>query len=133
MRNQDEKHLRLLVIFHYVLAGIAVAYAVWLAIFYGSVLVLGVAYGVQEEEPDWLTLGLLFLGACSAIYMCTVPILLVLSGRNIARKTRRTFCMVVAAMSCIFFPLGTILGVFTILVLNRPSVVELFDAESRAL
>jgi hypothetical protein len=31
-----------------------------------------------------------------------------------------------AAISCIFMPFGTVLGVFTIIVLLRPSVKELF-------
>jgi hypothetical protein len=30
------------------------------------------------------------------------------------------------ALSCVFFPFGTVLGVFTIIVLARPSFRELF-------
>ena len=35
---------------------------------------------------------------------------------------RRTFCLVVAWLVCALFPLGTVLGVFTILQLIQPSV-----------
>jgi hypothetical protein len=34
----------------------------------------------------------------------------------------------VACVSCVFMPIGTILGVFTILVLSRPSVKSAFGA-----
>src|SRR5262245_37032199 len=52
---------------------------------------------------------------------------LVLGGRNLQARRRYTLCMVVAAVACLFMPLGTILGVFTLIVLNRPSVKELFQ------
>jgi len=35
----------------------------------------------------------------------------------------------VAAVECIFMPFGTVLGVFTIIVLNRPSIKALFQQE----
>jgi len=34
---------------------------------------------------------------------------------------------VMAAIECIFMPFGTVLGVFTIVVLARPSVKEMFE------
>ena len=36
------------------------------------------------------------------------------------------YCLVVAAIECLFIPFGTVLGVFTIVVLNRSSVRSLF-------
>ena len=40
------------------------------------------------------------------------------------------FCFVIACLACMQMPLGTILGVFTIIVLARPSVKEMFDRSS---
>jgi hypothetical protein len=37
-----------------------------------------------------------------------------------------TICFVMACGECMFMPFGTVLGVFTILVLNRQSVKGLF-------
>jgi hypothetical protein len=34
-----------------------------------------------------------------------------------------------ACVECIFIPFGTVLGAFTILVLMRPSVKEMFDPQ----
>jgi hypothetical protein len=39
------------------------------------------------------------------------------------------YCLVVAGIECIFMPFGTVLGVFTIIVLMRPSVRNLFGVE----
>ena len=41
------------------------------------------------------------------------------------------FCSVVACVEYFFVPLGTVLGVFTILMLNRQSVKELFDPKAK--
>jgi hypothetical protein len=38
------------------------------------------------------------------------------------------FCLVMAGIQCIFMPFGTVLGVFTIIVLMRNSVKEAFTA-----
>ena len=52
------------------------------------------------------------------------------AGRSIKRRKRHAFCLVVAGLSCFFMPFGTILGVFSLIVLNRPSIKLLFAAES---
>jgi hypothetical protein len=39
---------------------------------------------------------------------------------------------VIAWIECIIIPFGTILGVFTIVVLTRDSVMELFERDSRS-
>jgi hypothetical protein len=37
------------------------------------------------------------------------------------------FCFVLAVFTCLNFPLGTALGVFAIVVLNRPAMKALFQ------
>jgi hypothetical protein len=36
-------------------------------------------------------------------------------------------CLVTAIIACIFMPLGTILGIFTLMVLNRATVKPMFS------
>jgi hypothetical protein len=43
-------------------------------------------------------------------------------GYCLSRRQAYTFCLVIAAFECLSFPLGTALGVFTIVVLLRDSV-----------
>ncbi len=44
----------------------------------------------------------------------------------------RTFVIVIAALSCAFFPFGTVLGVFTIIILSKPEVKSLFQTQPGA-
>ncbi len=62
----------------------------------------------------------------------TLAALVLAAGRMLARRRRYLFCLVVAGIECVFMPLGTVLGVFTIIVLVRPSVKAAFEANSTA-
>ena len=45
------------------------------------------------------------------------------SGLFLRKQTHRTFSLVVAGLDCLLIPWGTVLGVFTIVVLTRDSVI----------
>jgi hypothetical protein len=47
-----------------------------------------------------------------------------------AKRRGRVFSFVVAAILCLFMPFGSVLGIFTIIVLNRLSVRQLYEMES---
>jgi len=51
---------------------------------------------------------------------------MVAAGRKLKRRASRTFCLVVAGIECLLMPFGTVLGVFTIIVLMKDSVKQLF-------
>jgi len=50
-----------------------------------------------------------------------------ISGVFLKRRKNRLFSMVVAGLNCLQVPFGTVLGVFTILVLVRPSVMQIYE------
>ena len=52
-----------------------------------------------------------------------------LSARFLRGRRHRTFSLIVAGINCLGIPLGTILGVFTLIVLLRPSVRTLYRIE----
>jgi hypothetical protein len=56
-----------------------------------------------------------------------VAILILITGRCLSRRKAYSFALVAACMECLFVPFGTILGVFTIVVLSRESVKALFS------
>ena len=62
----------------------------------------------------------------------TFAFCLALAGLFLARRQRYVYCLVMAALACMLMPFGTILGVFTIIVLMRESVREMFDQPSPA-
>jgi hypothetical protein len=53
------------------------------------------------------------------------------AGYCLHRHKARVFCLVIAGFQCTQMPLGTILGIFTILVLSRDTVQELFAGRGR--
>jgi hypothetical protein len=130
--DQDTQHLQVLAIFHYVLAGLAALFSLLPVVH----LVMGVmmmsggfdsAGGAGDREAERLFGGL--LAAFAALFIAlglTFAACLVAAGRFLARRTRYTFCLVMAAIECVFMPFGTVLGVFTILVLARDSVKVAF-------
>jgi len=73
----------------------------------------------------FIPLGALFFLAGLAMAIC-----ILLAGRSLSGRKRSWFAFVVSCTECLFFPFGTILGVFTSIVLSRDSVKALFSAET---
>ncbi len=123
--NQDLEHLKLLSIIHYIVGGLTGLFACIPIIH----VVAGIAIllGAMGDGPPAI-FGLFFagLGGLFVLAGWTLAICMILTGRNLSRQTKPTFCLVVACVECIFMPFGTVLGVFSILVLMRPSVKALF-------
>ena len=111
--TQDDEQLHLLSVFHYVLAGICSLVSLFPLIYFGMGLAMMAGIGG------------LFL-----VFAVAYALALFLAARFLAERRRHTFCVVVAAISCSFTPLGTVLGVFTLIVLFRPSVKVLFGVEA---
>jgi len=132
--NQDDEHLQLLAVFHYVVAGLAAVFALF-PIFH---LIIGL---MMVLAPDKLgTAGApvpAMLGWFFVIFAATIiimgwgfAVLVFTAGRFLARRKHHTFCVAMAAVECIFMPFGTVLGVFTMIVLMRESVKQRFSVTS---
>jgi hypothetical protein len=122
--NQDEEHLKLLSIFHYVVGGILgfVACIPLLHFTIGMVMLAGAIDGV----PAFVGLMLVMMSLFFMAIGWTLAVCLIIAGSFLAQRRHYTFCFVVACISCLLMPYGTVLGVFTIIVLMRPSVKNLF-------
>jgi hypothetical protein len=133
--NQDEEHLRLLSIFHYVVGGITALFAcfpcIHLAV--GIALVSG-AFPVRPGQEGMEFVGVFFIVIASVVILLgwSLAVAILVTGRFLARQTHYTYCFVVAAIECIFMPFGTVLGVFTIILLSRPLVKALFDPPEKS-
>src|SRR6266496_1341209 len=66
------------------------------------------------------------------LYTTVGAICILIAGRSLAKHTRYWFAFVMACIECLFIPFGTILGVFTIIVLSRESVKTLFGIAGEA-
>ena len=67
------------------------------------------------------------IGSIGVLISWTLATLKFLAARWIHRYCCYRFCIVVAALDCLNMPLGTILGIFTILVLAQPAVRARFE------
>ncbi len=133
--QDDSEQLNLLSVFHYVVAGLAALFSLF-PVFHlamGIGLVSGAFDNARHEAAvaqsvvGWLLVvfALLFIvcGLCFAVCLA-------FAGKFLHERRRYRYCLVVAAIACVFMPFGTVLGVFTILVLMRPSVKAAFGAAS---
>jgi hypothetical protein len=128
--NTDLEHLRLLSIFHYIVGGLAALFSLFPIIH----LVMGIAMVTgrmddMSDQPEAALFGWFFIVmAAGAIAVgMSFAACLILAGRFLARRVYYTFCFIMAALSCVFVPFGTVLGIFTIIVLVRPGVKEMFS------
>ena len=134
LTQQDAEHLRLLSIFHYVMAGLLALFACF-PIFHlvlGSLIVLGP--GLSGHGPE--SIPVVLIGGFFMVFAAVVMLggwlfsaCVVLAGRALVQRRRYVFCLVVAGIeAALCVPFGTALGICTIVVLLRPTVKQAFGA-----
>lgn len=128
----DEEHLRLLRICYFIMGGTA-AFGL---LFGGLYLAMGLVFAASFSSMPNATgpnappafVGWIFaaVGGFIVILAGGFAVLSLLTARALGRRQSRTLCLVTAGLSCLQIPFGTALGIFTFIVLGRPSVQALF-------
>jgi hypothetical protein len=128
--GQEGEHLRLLSVFHYVVGAMAALF--------GCIPIFHLGFGIfmlvapagswdgGEGPPPFVGWMLVIMAGLFILAAWTFALCLILAGRFLGRRVHYGYCCVMAAIACMFMPLGTVLGVFTLIVLMRPSVKALF-------
>jgi hypothetical protein len=126
--RRDHEHLNLLAIFHYVLAGLtALSSSIPIVhVILGITILSGAMMPGGRPQPSFVALVFVFGGGTIILLGWTFAILLAFAGRSLQRRRRYMLCFVVACFACVWLPLGTALGVCTILVLSRDTVKTIF-------
>jgi len=125
----DLQHLQLLSIFHYIVGGMSILCGCFPFIHVGmGIAMLSGAFDQAGQGGPPRELGWLFIAIGGAIILVlwTYGILVVVCGRKLSTRRNYWFCFVMACIECLEVPFGTVLGVFTIIVLLRPSVKARF-------
>lgn len=131
-RAVDEEHVRLLAIFYFISGGFTSFFGFFSLMYVamGAMALLapgmeaqsGEAFGARSIGALFTAIGLgFFIGA--QVFAAGK----ILTGYWLMKRRRRVPCLVVAGLTCLGIPYGTILGVFTFVVLLRDSVRELFE------
>jgi hypothetical protein len=134
--NRDEEHLQLLAIFHYVVAGLAALFSFFPLLYttVGAIFIFAARHGTakpgEDLPPEFLGWIFAVLGSLLFLIGIAMAICILIAGRSLALRKGYSFALVMACIECLFVPFGTILGVFTIVVLSRESVRGLFSTAS---
>ena len=130
--NQDKEHLKLLSIFHYVVGGMITLFSCIPIIH----LIMGISIILMPEsmtdgrgEGPPAFLGWFFVLFPLVFILCgwILGACVIYAGICLGKFKKHTFCLIMAGIVCLFMPVGTVLGVFTIIVLLRPAVKDLFS------
>ena len=127
----DADHLKLLSVFHFVGAGLALLGILFLIAHFAMFHAL-MDHPKLWENPTQSPPPQEFFAIFQWFYLVAAVVLLgygilnLASGLFLRARKHRTFSIVVAGFNCVHVPLGTVLGVFTIIVLMRDSVRELY-------
>ncbi|WP_343541814.1 hypothetical protein [Stenotrophomonas pavanii] len=137
---QDADHLRMLAIAHYVVGGLIALFSLIFIVH----IVLGVTAltgnlpmnsGGQPSSPaEQRVFGWMFvlIGCVIVFGGVTLGAFVAYAGRCLARRRRHLLCLIAAGLACLFTPVGTVLGVFSLITLLRPQVKAAFDAPATA-
>ncbi len=129
--SQDEQYLNILSIFHYVVGGITALFACF-PVFHlamGISILTGGFGPMPDDKFPFQIFGLMFvmIPACIILTGWVLAGSIVAAGYFLSTRQNYTFCLVVAGVECIFMPFGTVLGIFTIILLVKPAVKALFE------
>ena len=137
MRDQskvDDDHLRLLAIFHFLMAAMSLLGLLFIA---GHFYIMHSVFANPEiwknqkgggsPPPAELMDMFQWMYLVMALFILAGGVINFLSALYLRKKTNRVFSMVIAGINCMHMPLGTLLGVFTLMVLTRDSVRDAYN------
>ena len=131
-RVVDAGHLNTLSTLHYIGAGLALLGLAVIAVNFAVFDTVMKNPAVWKDHPapppaEFFDIFKWVYGALGGLYGLSLVGNL-LAGIYLRARKHRTFCFVVAALNTLHVPLGTVLGIFTIVVLGRDSVRSMFLA-----
>jgi hypothetical protein len=132
-KRTDADHLKLLAIFHFIFAGLAVVGLGFLALHYAVMhAVMGnpEMWKNQKGGPPPVEFFAIFkwFYAFFGLLIVAGGLANLFSGWFIRQRKNRLFSLIVAGVNCLQVPFGTALGVCTFVVLLRDSVREAYAA-----
>lgn len=129
--DENESHLNNLAVAHYAVGALMSLFAC-LPLFHmaiGLAMVFGDETFFGESEPPppeffgWMFFG---MGLLFFLFGQAIAISVIISGRFLKKRKNYMFTFIFACIACAIFPFGTLLGVFTIIVLSKEPVKRMY-------
>jgi hypothetical protein len=130
--RRDAEHLKLVSIFHFILAALGLPGIAFIALHFAFMRALFMNPETWKNDkggpPPEILFKLMICGyAFGVIIILTAGVLNLLSGLFIRKRRHRMFSIIIGGLNCLQVPFGTLLGVFTILILSRDSVRKIYE------
>jgi hypothetical protein len=129
----DDEHLRLLSLFHYVSGGltllISLFFGAWFTIMatvFAFIPPVPHATEAPMPHPSGLPGFMVAIFAVFFVLAVAYGVIEIVAARSLARRRRWLFTLLAALPRLLFIPYGLMLSIFTLLVLERPSVKQSF-------
>ncbi len=128
----DEDQLGWLSLMFWVSGGAALLFSLYFLIYVGLGLAIASIPPTGDASSPPAFFGFVFagIGLVGFAFLATFGALKILSGFWIRKHKHRVIVMVIAGISCLEIPYGTLLGVLTFVVLGRRSIAVLFGSPS---
>lgn len=127
---EDQSHLKALSICWYVMAGLQLIGGLCGGLYMVIGVIMGIAASADGDE-DAALVGFLFVGGLGLLMLLIfafIALLSFLTAKGLAHQRRSALIYVMSALACMNVPLGTVLGVFTFIVMGRDTVKDAFAA-----
>jgi hypothetical protein len=93
-----------------------------------------VPYALSQNEffsqTTFVPLMFILIPSGIAVIGWMFAVAIALNGYYLKNRTWLNYCMIMSGIETIFIPFGTVLGVFTIILLTKPNIKNLFDEEN---
>jgi hypothetical protein len=125
--NQEEANLDLLGTLHIVM-GILTALFACIPIIH---LVIGIVMltsdiNGSDQAPRVIAFAFIILASLIILTGWALAVLIIMAGVKLRNRSSYKFCLIIGFVECLIMPLGTILGIYTIVTLSKEPVKELF-------
>jgi len=130
--EQTRRHLRLLGFF-YIIFGLLALPVLAMFGFHGLILDQVLANTPEPEIREFIERIASMIGFTVILFVLLHVVVGFYIGGCFRKQRHYTLCMISAIFACLSFPLGTILGVFSIVVLMKPEAKYLFERGSSSI
>jgi len=134
LSETDRAHLKTLAICWYVVCGLQAVFGLGGSVVYAAmgVVVMNAEHAQDPEAMKTLGMFMIIFGLVFAPISALLAFLSFLTAKGLGQFKRRPLIYVMASLVCLSVPIGTLLGVFTFIIMGRPAVKDAFAAQAAA-